>query len=398
MYPLTKYRSKPAVPLGAKYRLIDVPISNCLNSGFNKILVLTQYNSESLNKHIIRTYKFDSFSKGFVEILAASQSYERTEWFQGTADSVRQSLPHISDPLIEEVIVLSGDQLYSMDLRLLQQFHNEQSADITVACHPVPAQDVSRFGIMEIDKRNRIQTFLEKPKELSAVQQQPIMLEGKKHYLANMGIYFFKKDMLTQILSSTDKVDFGREIIPDCIKTKKVYAYTFKGYWCDVGTIASYYQANMMLTDQVPLYNLYDEDWQIYTRQRNLPPAKMQVCHIEQSIVAEGCIIDEALIERSLVGIRSRIGKKTKILQSMIVGNDFYESRDRPNRKSLPPLGIGDDCVIKNAIVDKNVRIGNRVKILNEGNKKDADGQGYSIRDGVVVIHKGAVIPNNTVI
>lgn len=398
MYPLTKYRSKPAVPLGAKYRLIDIPVSNCLNSGFNKILVLTQYNSESLNKHIFRTYKFDGFSKGFVEILAASQSYERTEWFQGTADSVRQSLPHINDPDIENVIVLSGDQLYTMDLRQLQSFHNDKGADITVACYPVPAEDVSRFGIMEIDKNHRIRTFLEKPQDVSAIKQPPVMVDGKKHYLANMGIYYFKKKMLRDLLSENDKADFGREIIPDAIQSRKVYAFTFNGYWSDIGTIASYFEANISLTDPLPLFNLYDEDWQIYTRPRYLPPAKVLKCRIEQSVVAEGCIIEEALIERSVVGIRSCIGKNTHITESVIGGNDFYAPLPGSGSTHEPALGIGSDCMIKRAIVDKNVCIGDRVKIINQGNQKNADGDGYTIRDGVVVVHKGAVIPAGTVI
>jgi len=389
MYPLTKYRSKPAVPLGAKYRLIDVPISNCLNSGMNKILVLTQYNSESLNKHIFRTYNFDHFSKGFVEILAASQSYERTEWFQGTADSVRQTLPHINDPSVDEVIVLSGDQLYSMDLREMRKFHHESGADITVACQPVAVEDVPRFGIMEIDGTSRVTSFVEKPKELSLLKQKPIDVGGKPHYLANMGIYMFSKKILTEILTENDKADFGKEIIPDAIKAKKVFAYSYKDYWSDVGTIASYYEANIMMTELEPKFNLYDEDWQMYTRARNLPPAKMNKCKITQSIIAEGCIVDEAEIERSVVGIRSIVGKNTKIIASMIAGNDYYK---------FGTLGIADDCEIRNAIIDKNVHIGRNVKILNKKGEKNADGEGFSIRDGIVVVHKGAVIPDNTVI
>lgn len=397
MYPLTKYRSKPAVPLGAKYRLIDVPISNCLNSGLSKILVLTQYNSESLNKHIFRTYKFDNFSKGFVEILAASQSYERTEWFQGTADSVRQSLPHINDPLIDEVIVLSGDQLYSMDLRELQKYHREKGADITVAGKLVPVEDVGRFGVMDADREGVIRSFLEKPKDPSLLTQPPILVDGTKHYLANMGIYIFKKNVLTEVLTESDKADFGKEIIPASLKSHKVFAYPFNGYWCDVGTIASYYHANIMMTENKPMFDLYDEEWQVYTRQRNLPPARMMKCRVEQSIVAEGCVLEDAVIERSVIGIRSIVGAATQIKETMIVGNDYYESDDR-RIPGAPPLGIGSECLIQNAIVDKNVRIGNRVKIVNKKNEKNADGNGYSIRDGIVVVHKNAVIPDGTVI
>lgn len=398
MYPLTKYRSKPAVPLGAKYRLIDVPISNCLNSGFNRILVLTQYNSESLNKHVSRTYRFDAFTRGYVEILAASQSFDRTEWFQGTADSVRQSLPHVNDPAIDEVLVLSGDQLYTMDLRLLQKFHNEENADVTVACQPVPAEDASRYGIMEIDAAKRITSFVEKPRDPAALSQPPIMINGKKHYLANMGIYFFKKKMLKELLENNTQADFGKEIIPDAIKTKNVHAFVFDGYWSDIGTISSYYDANMMLTASETRFNLYDEDWQIFTRQRNLPPARFLKCSIEQSIVAEGCVIDEAKIDHSIVGIRSVVGRNTHISASMIVGNDFYESAFREALGSKPALGIGSDCVVRKAIIDKNVRIGNRVKIINAKNQKSADGEEFSIRDGIVVIHKGAVIPDGTTI
>lgn len=397
MHPLTKYRSKPAVPLGAKYRLIDVPISNCLNSGFNKILVLTQYNSESLNKHIFRTYKFDAFSKGYVEILAASQSYDRTEWFQGTADSVRQSLPHINDPVVDEVIVLSGDQLYTMDLRRLQAFHNESGADITVACQPVPPEDAPRFGIMEIDDKKKVRAFWEKPKDLGPIEGGAFTIRGRKNFLANMGIYFFKKNKLKEILTRNDKADFGREIIPDAIKTEKVHAFVFDGYWCDVGTIASYYQANMLMTERKPLFNLYDENRQIYTRQRHLPPAKIMRCQIEQSIVAEGCTIEEAVIHRSVIGIRSVVGRNTRIEEAMIVGNDFYESDVRSGERAVP-LGIGSECVVRRAIIDKNVRIGNRVRIVNEKGAREGDGEGYSIRDGIVVVHKGAVIPDGTVI
>jgi glucose-1-phosphate adenylyltransferase len=398
MYPLTKYRSKPAVPLGAKYRLIDVPISNCLNSGFNKILVLTQYNSESLNKHIFRTYKLDSFSRGFVEILAASQSYENTEWFQGTADSVRQSLPHIHDPNIDDVIVLSGDQLYNLDLQKLQAFHYENDADVTVACHPVQAEEVHRFGIMGIDARNRIRTFVEKPKDLSLLKEPGLKRKGKAQYLANMGIYFFKKKVLAQMLTESDKDDFGREIIPDAIGKKKMCAFVFDGYWSDIGTISSYYRANMLMTEQNPSFDLYDEDWQMYTRPRFLPPAKITNSHVQQSIIAEGCILDAAAIEKSVIGVRSCIGKNTRITKSMLAGNDYYLNRGGNGKGGRTALGIGSDCRIHRAIIDKNVSIGNRVKIMNASRKNEEDAEGYSIRDGIVVVHKGAVIPDNTVI
>ena len=401
MYPLTRYRAKPAVPLGGRYRLIDVPISNCLNSGFDRIVVLTQYASESLNKHIFRTYKLDTFSGGFVEILAADQSYEKHEWFQGTADSVRKCLSHVNDPDIEEVIVLSGDQLYALDLRKLQDFHRKNEADVTIACYPEPANRVHHFGIMGINQDRQITSFLEKPKDASLIKGKPVLIDKKPHYLANMGIYIFKKDALTKLLSESDKNDFGKGIIPDAIGSYKLMAYVFDDYWSDIGTIASYYEASLMLTDPVPRFNLYNEDWQIYTRPRYLPPAKILQCQIRHSIIVEGCIIDDATLEHSVVGVRSRIGKKTRIEGVVINGNDYYEAADviQEKRKRKEPLmGIGSDCVIQKAIIDKNVCIGNRVKIVNKKGLQEADEETYSIRDGIVVVHKGAVIPDGTVI
>jgi glucose-1-phosphate adenylyltransferase len=402
MEPLTRYRSKPAVPLGGNYRLIDIPISNCLNSGFNKILVLTQYNSESLNKHIFRTYKLDTFFGGFVEILAAEQSYEKTEWFQGTADSVRRAMPHIHDPKIDEVIVLSGDQLFNMDLRDLQREHHRRGADITVACHPEPEENISGFGVMNVDHDSRITSFIEKPKDPALVSGAKILVEGKPRYLASMGIYIFKKDVLTELLrQNPDQTDFGKEIIPLAIRNRKVHAYNFDDYWSDIGTIGSYYEASLMLTDYTPAFNLYNEDWQIFTRPRYLPPAKILECQIHQSIISEGCIIEESVIRRSLIGVRSVIGNNTRIFESIVTGNDLFESvADRAAKadRGVPALGIGRDCEIRKAIIDKNVSIGDGVKIINKNGAENEDGEKYSIRDGIVVIHKGAVIPSGTVI
>jgi glucose-1-phosphate adenylyltransferase len=402
MEPLTRYRSKPAVPLGGNYRLIDIPISNCLNSGFNKILVLTQYNSESLNKHIFRTYKLDTFFGGFVEILAAEQSYEKTEWFQGTADSVRRAMPHIHDPKIDEVIVLSGDQLYNMDLRELQGIHQRSGADITVACHPEPVENIHGFGVMNVDVHNRIMSFVEKPKDAALVKDALVQIEGKPRYLASMGIYIFKKDVLTELLrQDPSQTDFGKEIIPAAIRTRKVHAYTFSDYWSDIGTIGSYYDASLMLTDYTPAFNLYNEDWQIFTRPRYLPPAKILECQIHQSIISEGCIIEESVIRRSLIGVRSVIGNNTRIVESIVTGNDSFESsQDRASKieRGIPLIGIGRDCEIRKAIIDKNVSIGDGVKIVNRNGATDEDGDKYSIRDGIVVIHKSAVIPSGTVI
>lgn len=401
MYPLTLYRSKPAVPLGGRYRLIDIPISNCINSGFNKILVLTQYNSESLNKHIFRTYKLDSFSRGFVEILAAEQSYERTEWFQGTADSVRRSLPHIRNPLLNEVIVLSGDQLYTMDLQDFQRVHRETNADITIACHPEHVSRIKHFGIMAVNKDNVITEFCEKPQKPELVKSAPVMINQEPHYLANMGIYIFKKNILEKLLTEINKDDFGKEIIPEAIKKYKVVAYHYSGYWSDIGTIASYYEDSLMLTDPLPPFNLYDEDWQIYTRARYLAPAKISNCSIKQSIIAEGCIIEAREVRHSIVGVRSVVGKNTLIEDSILTGNDYYENTSVANpRKSPkdPRLGIGQNCLIRKAIIDKNCSIGNHVQIANKDNVESLDGPNYSIRDRIVVIHKGAVIKDNTII
>lgn len=402
MEPLTRYRSKPAVPLGGNYRLIDIPISNCLNSGFNKILVLTQYNSESLNKHIFRTYKLDTFFRGFVEILAAEQSYEKTEWFQGTADSVRRAMPHIHDPRIDEVIVLSGDQLYNMDLRDLQAVHHRTDADLTIACHPEPVENIHGFGIMNIDPEGRITSFIEKPKDPAAIPGGPIQVDGKPRYLASMGIYIFKKTVLAELLrQDPNQVDFGKEIIPAAIRTKKVFAYTFNDYWSDIGTIGSYYDASLMLTDYTPPFNLYNEEWQIFTRPRYLPPAKILECQVNRSIISEGCIIEESVIRRSLIGVRSVIGNNTKIFESIVTGNDYFESiadRSAKESKGIPTIGIGRDCEIRKAIIDKNVSIGDGVKIINRNGAENEDGDKYSIRDGIVVVHKGAVIPSGTVI
>jgi len=344
----------------------------------------------------------DDFSKGFVEILAAEQSYESTEWFQGTADAVRRSLVHTNDPSIEEVIVLSGDQLFSMDLNPFQAFHRKEEADITVACHPVLAGEVSLFGIMGVDRNNRISSFSEKPASAEAIAHEPFLIDGREHYLASMGIYIFKKKVLADLLTTSDKDDFGKEIIPDAIKTRRVLAYIFRDYWVDIGTIRSYFQANLMLTERLPSFNLYNEDWPIYTRPRFLPPAKMENCRIRQSIIADGCVLEEdTVIENSVVGVRSRIGRGTKVESSVLAGHDFYENPpldDRADHEGSPRLGIGSGCLIRGAIVDKNARIGNRVRIVNDGAKEEGGGEGYTIRDGIVIVHKGAIIPDETVI
>lgn len=402
LFPLTKERCKPASPLLGKYRLIDIPVSNCLNSGFNCIYVLTQFLSESLNKHISRTYKMDNFSKGFIEVMAAEQSMDDTEWFQGTADAVRRCLKHFNDPAIKHIFILSGDQLYKMDLREMYDYHRAKDAELTVACNYVPDNEVSALGIMGIDNDRRIKRFHEKPKEISEIED--IAVEDRKsgkRFLGSMGIYLFKKDSLVDLLYSSNKVDFGREIIPEAIHTRDTFAYLFDGYWRDIGTIKSFYEENLSLTDSVPPVDMFDEQWQIFTRTRYLSPAKFENCVIEKSIVAEGAILMSAKIKHSVVGLRFRIGEGSVLEDTVAMGSDYYETysdMDAGKSKSIPPLGVGRNCEIKKAILDKNVRIGDNVKILNKDKREEFDGPGHYIRDGIVIIPKNAVIPSGTVI
>jgi len=401
LYPLTKERSKPAVPLAGKYRLIDIPISNCLNSGLNKIYVLTQFNSESLNKHIARTFKLDGFSGGFVEIMAAEQSVESADWFQGTADAVRQCLKHFGDPLIRRILVLSGDQLYKFNFKDLLDFHTSRKSQITVACNPVLPAKVSNFGIMGVDENARIMKFVEKPEKAENIKDIMVQVDGKKCFLASMGIYLFEKNVLVDLLSNSSKIDFGREIIPDAFKHKLTHAFTYKGYWSDIGTMKSFYEENLMLTDSLPKIDMFDEYWPFFTRARNLPPTKMKASHIENSIISNGCIIEGATIKHSVIGLRSRIGQHSKVEDSIVLGCDYYESLDEIEKNKLnkiPSLGIGEGCHIKTAIVDKNARIGNNVKIINKNNITHKDSGDIFIRDGIVIVTKKALIKDNTVI
>lgn len=401
LYPLTKYRSKPAVPLAGKYRLIDIPVSNCLNSGFDKMYILTQFNSESLNKHITRTYKLDYFTKGFIEIMAAEQSMDNTDWFQGTADAVRHCLRHFNDPRIKYVLVLSGDQLYKMDLRKLLDFHIDKKSEISIACNLVRPEDVSIYGIIGTDKDKRIGAFIEKPRDEFKVSKLAININGRRSFLASMGIYLFNKDTLIDVLTQSKKMDFGREIIPDNFRTKRSYAYIYEGYWQDIGTIKNFYEANLLFTDVVPPFDIFDEQWQIFTRPRYLPPSKIRDGNISNSIITEGAIIDGAAIKHSIIGTRSRISTGAKIEDSVIMGSDFYETiEEMKGNESInrPSVGIGKDCHIKTAIIDKNARIGDNVKIINKDNHKDYEGKNYYIKDGIVVMEKNAVLQPNTVI
>jgi len=401
LYPLTKERSKPAVPLAGKYRLIDIPISNCLNSGLNRIYVLTQFNSESLNKHVARTFKLDRFSKGFVEIMAAEQSTENMKWFQGTADAVRQCLKHFDNPMIKRILILSGDQLYKFNFRDLIDFHLSKSSEITIACNPISPEHVNEYGVMGVDADGKIMNFVEKPEREEAVKNLIVNIDNKKSFLASMGIYLFEKDVLIETLKASKKVDFGKEVIPDAFKDKLTFAFTYRGYWKDIGTLKSFHKANLMLTDSLPELDIFDEQWPFFTRSRNLPPSKIMQSSITSSMVSDGCIIDKAFIQHSVIGIRGRVGHDSKIENSVVLGCDFYESLDIINkneRNGIPSMGIGKNSHIKNAIVDKNARIGNNVKILNKRNLESYEDKNIFINDGIIVVTKNALIPDGTVI
>ncbi|MGB2630921.1 MAG: glucose-1-phosphate adenylyltransferase [Candidatus Omnitrophota bacterium] len=401
LFPLTKERCKPAVPLFGKYRLIDIPISNCLNSGFNRIYVLTQFLSESLNKHISRTYKMDPFSMGFIEIMAAEQSMDNTDWFQGTADAVRRCLKHFNDPSIKYILVLSGDQLYKMDLRDMYRYHQEKEADVTVACNYVPREEVSGLGIVGIDDSSRITKFVEKPKNLARIKGLSVVHSDRSAFLGSMGIYLFNKPALTELLEDIKKVDFGGEIIPDAIKTKKTHAYLFDGYWRDIGTIKTFYEENLALTEPMPPLDMFDERWQIFTRPRYLSPAKFEKSCVEKSIISEGAIVLSAAIKHSVIGLRFRVDSGSVVEDTVAMGCDFYETMGEIEddvSRGVPHLGVGKNCEIKKAILDKNVRIGDDVKIINRGGLENHDGPNYYIRDGIVIISKNTVIPSGTVI
>ena len=401
--PLTATRSKPAVPIAGKYRLVDIPISNCLHSGIDRIYVLTQFNSASLNKHIKNTYHFSSFSEAFVDILAAEQTPSSVSWFQGTADAVRQSLHHLSVHEFEYVLILSGDQLYQMDFEDMIQKHIEQKADISIATIPVHANDVPGFGILKTDENSHVTSFIEKPKkdfESWASEVSDEMRGQGRLYLASMGIYIFNRKVLFNLLEGNDRTDFGKEIIPQSINNHIVSSYQYEGYWTDIGTIPSFFEANLGLTDEIPQFNLFDKNF-IYTRARMLPPSKISGTHLESTIISDGCIINASHIYRSVIGIRTRIGFDTTVENCYVMGSDNYQTLEQIEESRLsdsPIMGIGDRCCIKNAIIDKNTYIGNDVKI-NCGKKLDDGDYGtHTVQDGIVVIKKRAVIPNGTTI
>lgn len=406
LFPLTATRSKPAVPIAGKYRLVDIPISNCLNNGIGRMFVLTQFNSASLNRHIKNTYHFSAFSKAFVDILAAEQTPDNPTWFQGTADAVRQGLRHIEPFESDYILILSGDQLYQMDFAEMLDNHKALGADISVATIPVGEREAPEFGILKSGE-GLIKSFIEKPKK----DQLPDWISDTgeamkslgRNYLASMGIYIFNTKLLFELLRNeySDATDFGKEIIPNSIEKYKVASYQYEGYWTDIGNIYSFFEANLDLTKEIPLFNLFDNNRNIYTRPRMLPPAKISGTTLEKTLVAEGSIVHASRVEQSVIGIRSRIGNGSTMVSTYMMGSDYYETlTDIADISShgIPLLGVGDRCYIKNAILDKNVRIGNDVRIVGGNHLENVDHALYAVKDGIVVVKKGAIIPNGFVI
>ncbi len=403
LYPLTEKRSKPAVPIAGKYRLVDIPISNCINSDIKRMYVLTQFNSASLNRHIKNTYHFSFFSSAFVDVLAAEQTIHSGEWFQGTADAVRQSMHHLLSNDFDYALILSGDQLYQMDFNDMIEKHVKSKAKISIATYPVNAKDATSFGILKTDDNNKITSFIEKP-DTSLLPEWTSDVGGEmksqgRDYLASMGIYIFNKDLLVKLMANPDTMDFGKEIIPQSIDEHKTISYQYQGYWTDIGDIDSFFEANLGLTDNIPEFNLYDKAQRIYTRARMLPTSKVSGTALEKSVIAEGCIVHAAKIERSVIGIRSRIGHDATVINTYMMGSDYYESLEDMQANKIDVLmGIGERCNIKNAIIDKNCRIGDDVRINGGPHLDDKETDTYFIKDGIVVIKKEAIIPKGTVI
>ena len=402
LYPLTKDRSKPAVPIAGKYRLVDIPISNCINADIKRMYVLTQFNSASLNQHIKNTYHFSFFSDAFVDVLAAEQTMQSDKWFQGTADAVRQSMHHFLQNDFEYALILSGDQLYNMDFRDMIEKHKESNAEISIATYPVNAKDATSFGLLKTNEENVITSFIEKPAanllpDWTSEVSGEMKKEGR-NYLASMGIYIFNRDLLIQLMNNPDTIDFGKEIIPQSIAAHKTLSYQYEGYWTDIGNIDSFFEANLGLTDDMPKFNLYDKN-RVYTRARILPTSKISNTILNKTIIADGCIINAEKIEKSVIGIRSRIGKETIVTNTYMMGNDAYESLEDIQSKGIEnQLGIGDRCFINNCIIDKNCRVGDDTRINGGLHLKDVETDTYFVKDGIVVIKKGAVIPKHTVI
>ncbi|HXL55743.1 MAG TPA: glucose-1-phosphate adenylyltransferase [Chitinophagaceae bacterium] len=407
LYPLTAARSKPAVPIAGKYRLVDIPISNCINSNINRIFVLTQFNSASLNKHIKNTYHFSAFSTGFVDILAAEQTPDNPGWYQGTADAVRQCLRHIANNDYEYVLILSGDQLYQMDFSDMINAHRKKDAAISIATIPVDSRDAPEFGIMKKDANNFITSFIEKPKKEILGEWASDTGDEMRHqgrvYLASMGIYIFNRSVLGELLKNEypSATDFGKEIIPNSTSKHKVISYQYDGYWTDIGNILSFFEANLALAKDIPPFNLFDNAKTVYTRARQLPPGKVSGTTLEKTVLAEGCLVFASRIENSVLGIRSHIGHGSTIVNCYMMGADYYETLEQMEKDTnigIPKLGIGERCYIKNAIIDKNCRIGNDVRINAGAHLENTDHTLYTVKDGIVVIKKGAILPNGFVI
>ena len=402
LYPLTKDRSKPAVPIAGKYRLVDIPISNCINSDIKRMYVLTQFNSASLNAHIKNTYHFSFFSSAFVDVLAAEQTINSDKWFQGTADAVRQSMHHFLQNDFEYALILSGDQLYQMDFNEMIQKHQESGAEISIATYPVDAKDATSFGLLKTNDKNEITSFIEKPgAELLPNWTSDVGEEMKaqgRDYLASMGIYIFNRDLLVKLMDNPDTNDFGGEIIPQAIGEHKTLSYQYEGYWEDIGNVDSFFEANLGLTDDVPQFDLYNEKG-IYTRARILPTSKISGTILNKTVIGDGCIIQAEKIDRAVIGIRSRVGKNTLISNTYMMGNDFYETLEQVAEEKIEiMMGIGDRCYIHNCIVDKNCRIGDDVRINGGTHIADTETDTYMVKDGIVVIKKDATIPKGTII
>lgn len=412
LYPLTMLRSKPAVPIAGKYRLIDIPISNCINSGVNRIYVLTQFLSVSLHRHIANTYKFDPFSRGFVEVLAAQQTNEAADWYQGTADAVRQNIRYVHEDGCREVLVLSGDQVYRMDFSHLIESHRQSRADVTIAVLPVSAEQASGFGIVQLNDAGRVVGFLEKPKtqeELAPWRTPSEWLERRgirapgRHYLASMGIYLFSRDALFHLLNAPPlATDFGKEIFPRSIHSHHVQAHLFDGYWEDVGTIKAYHEASLALTGNNPPFDFHSPEGVIYTRMRYLPASRLVNASVDHCLVADGCLVQSgASVQRCILGVRTVIGRNARLRDTILIGADRFETpaeREEDARRGVPGVGVGDGSVIENAILDKDARVGANVHIVNRERVQEAEGKNYVIRDGIVVIPKGAVVLDGTVI
>lgn len=395
LQPLTSERSKPAVPIAGKYRLVDVPISNCINNDIKRIYVLTQFNSESLHRHIQTTYRFDSFSRSFVRILAAQQTPEGEAWYTGTADAVRKTLSHYKDDQADYVVILSGDQLYSMDFKKMLEDHVARGAEVTIATKPTDRRDAGSLGILQVDEQSKIINFVEKPGDTPELTALRAPFYEEELFLASMGIYVFNTDVLKRLLDGNDQ-DFGKEVIPKAIHDTKVYSHIYEGYWRDIGTIRNFWESSLQLTDDVPEFNLYDVESRLYTRMRFLPPSKVLGCIVNHCLLSEGCILSGREVTRSIVGVRGVIGQGTVMRNTVMMGADYYEDEQKDDSSGIR-LGIGRDCYIEDAIIDKNARIGDRV-VISPKEKKDGVYGYYTVSDGVIVVSKGAVIPPDTVL